>query len=75
MTEAERMSSRVRFSNNVDKLLKGKPKRYQDIIQGMIKRYQEYYIIVGSEFYDIERVIDFCVDLDQDYVSIREDNE
>ena len=75
LTEANRMSIRVRFQNQVDILLQDKPNRYQDIIKGYLKRYEEYYGRLGKEFRDIERVIDWMVDLDQEYVSVREDNE
>lgn len=68
----DRMIERVNFETEVEKLLIGKPKRYGQILQSHIDRHLQY-SKGGSIPLDI--VIMYMVQLDKEYVSVREDLE
>lgn len=69
--------SKVIFQINVDKMLKDKPDRFKRIIQSKIDRHNEYLakVNVDLELNDLNIVAQYIVQLDSEYVSIREDNE
>ena len=69
--------SKVIFKINVDKMLKDKPDRFKRIIQSKIDRHNEYLakVYVDLELNDLNIVAQYIVQLDSEYVSIREDNE
>lgn len=68
---SERLNNRLVFERKVEKLLINKPQRYKDIIQSHIDRHLIY--SDGVDF-DIDIVIAYMVQLDKEYVSVREDN-
>lgn len=69
--------SKVIFQINIDKMLKDKPDRFKSIIQSKIDRHNEYLarVNVDLELNDLNIVAQYIVQLDSEYVSIREDNE
>lgn len=69
--------SKVIFKINVDKMLKDKPDRFKRLIQSKIDRHNEYLakVNVDLELNDLNIVAQYIVQLDSEYVSIREDNE
>ena len=69
------MENRIMFDYDVDRLLVGKPERYKQIIRAKIKRAMEYQEKVSDKYISTDLVIGFMVKLDEDYVSVREDNE
>lgn len=68
--------SKIIFQLNVEKMLKDKPNRFKDIIQAKIDRHNEYLskVSVDLELNDLNIVTQYIVQLDIEYVSIREDN-
>lgn len=69
-------TSRIIFRIKVDRLLQDKPKRYSEIIKSKTERYNEYLTKVGEpDLCDINIIIGFMIELDVQYVSVRDDNE
>ena len=71
----DRMINRIIFEEDVAKLLMDKPTRYKQIIYQMIDRAMAYKGKVCDKYISIDTVIGFMVQLDREYVSVREDNE
>lgn len=69
---SERITERLVFEKRVEQLLLNKPRRYMDIIQSHIYRHLSYSDKVSC---DIDIVIAYMVQLDKEYVSVRDDNE
>lgn len=68
---SDRITERLVFERHVERLLLGKPHRYQDIIHSHIDRHLSYSDRVSL---DLDVVIAYMVQLDKEYVSVREDN-
>lgn len=68
--------SKVIFQINVDKMLKDKPDRFKSIIQSKIDKHNEYLTMVSVdlELNDLNIVAQYIVQLDSEYISIRDDN-
>lgn len=69
------MENRIMFDYDVDRLLVDKPERYKQIIRAKIKRAMEYQEKISDKYISTDLVIGFMIKLDEDYVSVREDNE
>ena len=68
----DRMVERVSFETEVEKLLKGKPKRYGQILQYHIDRHLQY---SKGKSIPLDIIIMYMVQLDKEYVTVREDLE
>ena len=69
------MEDRIMFQDKVEKLLADKPERYKQIIWTKINRAMSYQDGISDRFIGTDVVIGFMVQLDGEYVTIREDNE
>lgn len=68
----DRITERLVFERKVEQLLLNKPARYKAIIQSHIDRHLSY---SDKVWCDIDVVIAYMVQLDKEYVSVRDDNE
>lgn len=71
---SDKIIERNVFERKVEKLLLNKPERYKNIIQAQIDRHLLYAEKINEISYNIDLVISYMVKLDQEYISIREDN-